>query len=1041
MDEYDDIRRYGRNDYDEEGIELQNYDNNINEESNFIENNEQFIEELEENNNVEHSRCYTCKKKMDQCFGNVIFKRVIQIISFIFAALTLVMYIVSTYFSKEKFFWFKYFTYFVCCFFMLETLLALYLAHNKCSFLFSFETLSNLLGCIFLFMADIDNNFLQKVVETSYGLLIFRITQFISSNTVIRENEVGPKITLIVLSFVDVIVFSSLFFRAMEIETLRKYIEKDPTNQSLKYQTEFHDYFYFSIITISTIGYGDIIPITEGGRIAVMFLILVGVYLIPTRVNSLIQLLNNVSYYARSRYSSKADTTHLVLVGNVDHTSLETFSDELFHPDHGQGKKNAVVLNSLIPDQKMILFLHSKKAEGMVHYLKGDPSESKHMERTDILKSKACVVMTDKYSSNPNFVDQKNITIALQIKEYFGTRDITDFPLFIQLIKPENKKNYEQGLKGFNLKNQNLYDRLIVVEEIKMNLLSKSCLIPGIIPMIANLVRSCGSAKEPDIIWQREYFDGMENEIYRAKLHESFRGNSFSSIAKIIYTKFEAITFAFEIEVKGKTTIILNPAHFQISKSIFEREDFIFYIYVICSDKSVVELIERAGKKRKKKEQSVQSLINSFSLAGMTFTNEDMELLEEDDQTSSGLNEEEKDYFILPNVVNNNVDVKKDSIYRSDIYKNHIVVCGTHPSLYYFILPLRAKYLGKENLKYIVILTKDMPKDLWDSISRFEKIILINGSPLEPNDLYRANITYADKAVILENRSEGKWSHLGNDDDDETILIYKAIKLCNPKIQVLTELMSDSNIKYLLPKSEIEQMDKENNSTAYESTSAFSSGEVYFSSLIDTLTCQAYYNKHIVTIIHQILTEGKITTNYYIQGILRAFNLKSSNLWQIDIPERFIGLEFQDLFNEFCDKGLIALGLYRLAGARDNQNSYVYTKPNPSTSLSHKDKIFVLGPESMKEYKFNNENIVQENNWNNSNENSVIEEEETERIKENMEMEEHNARFTPYRAIEDGLDEAHNKIKNSRMQMEALFSLVKEGITTGISQEIASILQ
>lgn len=35
---------------------------------------------------------------------------------------------------------------------------------------------------------------------------------------------------------------------------------------------------------------------------------------------------------------------------------------------------------------------------------------------------------------------------------------------------------------------------------------------------------------------------------------------------------------------------------------------------------------------------------------------------------------------------------------------NHIVVCGIHPSLYYFILPLRAKYL--KEWQYIVILSE-----------------------------------------------------------------------------------------------------------------------------------------------------------------------------------------------------------------------------------------------------------------------------------------------------------------------------------------------
>ena len=43
---------------------------------------------------------------------------------------------------------------------------------------------------------------------------------------------------------------------------------------------------------------------------------------------------------------------------------------------------------------------------------------------------------------------------------------------------------------------------------------------------------------------------------------------------------------------------------------------------------------------------------------------------------------------------------------------------------------------------------------------------------------------------------------------------------------------------------------------SYEFYPLYAAGEVYISSTIDTLTCQAYYNPHIVTILQQLLTSG-----------------------------------------------------------------------------------------------------------------------------------------------------------------------------------------
>lgn len=52
----------------------------------------------------------------------------------------------------------------------------------------------------------------------------------------------------------------------------------------------------------------------------------------------------------------------------------------------------------------------------------------------------------------------------------------------------------------------------------------------------------------------------------------------------------------------------------------------------------------------------------------------------------------EDDYFLSPEPVSL-MSVTPITIHDSPEITNHIVVCGIHPSIYYFILPLRAKYL------------------------------------------------------------------------------------------------------------------------------------------------------------------------------------------------------------------------------------------------------------------------------------------------------------------------------------------------------------
>ena len=998
------------------------------------------------------------KQKIEQFFNDTLVKSIIHYISAVLSLVAFIIYLVSTYFPLNDFKWAKTVDYFFCAFFNIEYLINLYLSQHKISFLLNLENITDLLIFIFPYFSSIQNKILQKIIECTKGLLVFKTTKAFIQNFRMSENDLARLLIGTILNFLNLIIFMTIVYRVVEIDTINYYIMfPNYRNKKLKLQTRFHDFLYFIFTTTATIGYGDIFPLTEFGRIIIIILICIMIILVPQKISELMSILGNSSVYSRDIYKSNIEVPHLVICGHVTVESLKNFCNELFHVDHGQGDKNVVILDPGMPSQDMLRILHTGKYEINLKYLQGNPISAKDLHRCDIKNAKVSIIMTDKFSDEPHSTDHRNILISLAIKKYFLQNKMYDSTLFLQLIKPENKIHYQNGLQSLSINGKLGNDQVIIVEEIKMNLLSKSCLIPGIIPMITNLVNSSGSCEETEYTWLNEYLDGTGNEIYRAELNEQFKNNSFCQISKKIYEEYDAIAFALEIDINGKTMISLNPGEFFIEKFRDEREDVKFYIYVICSDKEIADQIEEASQINDNEESEVSEKENEKNENNdsgqhkimqtkfhdyMKMYLDDIQELDENEFLNEPC-EEEDDYYIIKNFVNNIVDVKKDSIKNSDIYKNHIVVCGTHASLYYYILPLRAKYLGKENLKYLVILTNDMPKDLWDSISRFENIILINGSPLNVEDLLRANIEYADKAVILGNNNK---NIIYNNQmiDCETVFIYKAIKKCNPDIQIMTELVYDSNIEFLLPEEELEQFD--NGIIPYERTSVFSSGEVYVSSIIDTLTCQAFYNKHIVTIIHQLLTGGKNKSNHTLSYIFENIGLKSSNLWHMPIPTKFINKTFLELYVEFCDKNIIPLGLYRLPGARDNNHPYIYTKPVPDTRLTHRDKIFVLAINPVKNYKFDKDEAdgidFEDNSFINENLMDKVETKEKEFEFRDSIVEDgfDQRKFTPLKYVEDMLTDMEKSVSDLRLLLNITKRNIHESISTGIKQEITSIL-
>ena len=1002
----------------------------------------------------------TTRQKLDAYLNNGIFQTVLSFISFAFSFIIYIIYIITTYFPLSNFKWYDILNIIFSTFHNLETLLYLYLADHRISYILSMQTIFELFSSIYPYFCFFKNYYNQKVLEFARVCQLFRIKKYLETHIRINENEVVKCIINILILSIFIILFFSSIFRIVEIGLVDLLI-MDPNNRlfKLRNHTKFHDFLYFTVITISTVGYGDIYPISEGGRLLIICLIVLAAYYIPKKTGEILSILEDTSIYSREIYKSHPEIPHLILCGSVSVEALVSFCEELFHDDHGPNEKDVIILDKNKPTPEMKLFLHAGKFEMNLKYLEGNPMNEKDLERADITKAKAIVILTDKYSLYPHEIDHQNIIMALYIKKYLLKKKIIKSTVYLQLIKPENKIHYVTGLESLSIDNKINEDRIIIIEEIKMNLLSKSCLIPGIIPLIANLVRSSGSSSETNFLWLNEYLDGIEQEIYRTELNESFKNKTFAQISKFIYKIFDAIAFALEIEIDGKTIINLNPGGFFIQKFLENRDDVKYYIYVICSDKEVANQIAKAdvnkelSKDKDDKEDNENNVSNKNDLMinrtkfqqYMKLRLKDIILLEENSYYNYDFRDEEDDYYFVSSKVWMNSDIKKVSIRNSKKYRDHIVVCGTHPALYYYLLPLRSKNIGRKNLKYVVILTQNMSKNLWDSIVRFEKIILINGSPLNMEDLYRANIEYASKVVILENDTSINNSSFSDKMiDSERIFIYKAIKNCNPSIQIMTELIFESNIEYLLPKYELS--DLKPNKVIYNITSVFSSGEVYINSIIDSLTAQAYYNKHIVTIIHQLLTGGEYSGNSTIRKICEDVGLKSSNFWQTDIPEKFINKTFGELYDEFCENNLVILGMYRLPGARDNNTGYIYTKPKAETLITHRDKVFVLASYSGLKRYFNedisNKNDIEEEAEDRQmNSNELTNDDNVNENLENEDLYEERKKYSPFNYIREQLYEIDKEINKLTDFIEATKASLKENISSGIKQEIISLLQ
>ena len=130
----------------------------------------------------------------------------------------------------------------------------------------------------------------------------------------------------------------------------------DPTNSNYPYKFQLCIYYIF--MTLTTVGYGDLSPQKGEGQIFIMMVILYTmIYLLPTRSQELLRLIGLKSFYARREYEFNNEIPHLVITGDIVIQALKIFCLELFHEDHGNQDRHAIIMQQRDPNMDMSQFL------------------------------------------------------------------------------------------------------------------------------------------------------------------------------------------------------------------------------------------------------------------------------------------------------------------------------------------------------------------------------------------------------------------------------------------------------------------------------------------------------------------------------------------------------------------------------------------------------------------------------------------------------------------------------------------------------------
>uniref|UniRef100_A0A8C2VY71 Calcium-activated potassium channel subunit alpha-1 n=1 Tax=Chinchilla lanigera TaxID=34839 RepID=A0A8C2VY71_CHILA len=758
--------------------------------------------------------------------------------------------------------------------------------------------------------------------------------------------------------------------------------ENFQNNQALTYW----ECVYLLMVTMSTVGYGDVYAKTTLGRLFMVFFILGGLAMFASYVPEIIELIGNRKKYGGS-YSAVSGRKHIVVCGHITLESVSNFLKDFLHKDRDDVNVEIVFLHNISPNLELEALF--KRHFTQVEFYQGSVLNPHDLARVKIESADACLILANKYCADPDAEDASNIMRVISIKNYHPKIRIITQMLqyhnklcFVKLkllmiaieyksanresrilINPGNHLKIQEGTLGFFIASD--------AKEVKRAFFyCKACHDDITDP---KRIKKCGCKRPKMSIYKRMRraccFDCGRSERDCSCMSGRVRGN------------VDTLERAFPL-----SSVSVNDC----STSFPAFED------------------EQPSTLSPKKKQRNGGMRNSPNSSPKLMRHDPLLIPGNDQIDNMDSNVKKYDstgmfHWCAPK------EIEKVILTRSEaamtVLSGHVVVCifGDVSSaligLRNLVMPLRASNFHYHELKHIVFVGSiEYLKREWETLHNFPKVSILPGTPLSRADLRAVNINLCDMCVILSaNQNNIDDTSL---QDKECILASLNIKsmqfddsigvlqansqgftppgmdrsspdnspvhgmLRQPSITtgvnipIITELVNDTNVQFL------DQDDDDDPDTELYLTQPFACGTAFAVSVLDSLMSATYFNDNILTLIRTLVTGGAtpelealIAEENALRGgystpqtLANRDRCRVAQLALLDGPFADLGDGgcYGDLFCKALKTyNMLCFGIYRLRDAHLSTPSqctkrYVITNPPYEFELVPTDLIFCL---------------------------------------------------------------------------------------------------
>ncbi|CAH1783284.1 unnamed protein product [Owenia fusiformis] len=729
-------------------------------------------------------------------------------------------------------------------------------------------------------------------------LLLLEVPEVLQQWRILRSGPIISRFKFMLL-FLSVVLAGSGFVHLVENTG------DPPDFQNVTPITYWHS-FYMLIVTMSTVGYGDLYCKTIIGKVFILLYIMGAVSLVARTLPEMREMLRHNNKYGES-YKKRYDK-HIVVCGHITHYTVDHFLREFLHKDRERTTNNIVFLAEEYPDVEMKALLKSQYAH--TKYFQGSPTNPIDLERVKIHDAEVCIVLTDLNNPEPIPVDAETMMCVTTLKDYYG-----HIRTIVVLRQYDNKK-YIQSIPNWNPQR----DQVICLGEIQMTLLANSCEAPGFSTLMTNLFMAVGIEQSDEYpMWKNHYILGAGMEIYVVPFSETFINMAFPEAASISYQNLGLVVMGINyITDDASRQILLNPGP---------------DVRVGVGSNAIV-LANSSDEAKRLSSYGSEVAIGSFSVSGYDppVTAGEVELKEahvpikrsstytklrdegksktSDDQTQY-ITDVTGEYHWSPARSMEDADLgTNNNNTENSALRNHAVLCilstknCDQTGLVNFVKTFRTTHFNRHELVPIVIVGDgEYLLEEWDAVKYFPEVYVIRGSPLSRSNMRMANLKHCKMCTILsvlpnlaQNRivwdkdallctlnikhmafeiseSDAHKTQFGNTLPGHrlfpTLTVFDSTNLSCCRIivrdgrttgkNVIARKSSSADLRHTNGQSNTESIEEDDLNTPFFLTKAYACGRVFTLEMLDALVSSAFFNCHTMRLVQVMLTGSSST--------------------------------------------------------------------------------------------------------------------------------------------------------------------------------------